>query len=251
MTETRGFLDCGDGRRLAFERSAGHEPEIVFLGGYASDMTGSKALFLEAHARRLGQAFTRFDYRGHGQSPGVFEEHTISDWRDDALAIIDKVVQRSFVLVGSSMGGWLMLLAGLARKERLAGLVGIAAAPDFTQRLMEPGLSAEQRAELAGKGRILMPSAYGDPVPLRQASSTMAATNLLLGSTIEIDRPVHLLHGQLDPDVPWQTSVDLAAALRSPHVTVELVKDGDHRLSRDEDLRRIGHAVDRVLDAAL
>lgn len=251
MTGVPSMLDCGNGRTLAYEHSAGHSPEIVFLGGYASDMTGSKAVFLEAHARRLGQAFTRFDYRGHGQSPGVFEEHVISEWRDDVLAVLDHVVQGPFVLVGSSMGGWLMLLAGLVRRERLRGLVGIAAAPDFTQRLMEPGLSDAQRIELAQKGRILMPSAYGDPVPLRQGFLDDGRNNLLLGSVIEIDRPVHLLHGQLDPDVPWETSIDLAAALRSPHVTVELVKDGDHRLSRDEDLRRIGHAVDRILDACL
>lgn len=249
MIDGPSFLDDEDGRRLAFVRSAGHSPEIVFLGGYASDMTGTKALFLEAHARHLGQAFTRFDYRGHGQSPGVFEEHTISDWKDDVLAILDRVVRHPFVLVGSSMGGWLMLLAGLARKERLKGLVGIAAAPDFTQRLMEPGLSDEQRAELSATGRILMPSTYGEPVPLQQGFLDDGRRNLVLDEPVEIDRPVHLLHGQLDPDVPWQTSLDLAARLRSSHVTVELVKDGDHRLSRDEDLRRIAHAVDRVLDA--
>ncbi|MCB2053712.1 MAG: alpha/beta hydrolase [Geminicoccaceae bacterium] len=246
-----GQLERADGPRLAFVRSAGLAPEIVFLGGWASTMSGTKSLFLEAHARRLGHAFTRFDYRGHGASDGRFEDATIGDWLDDTLAVLDAVVRHPFVLVGSSMGAWLMLLAALARPDRLRGLVGIAAAPDFTTRLLEPALTAAQRESLEREGLVALPSAYGDPVPLRPRFLEEGARHALLGAPIAIGRPVHLLHGQDDADVPWQLSLELAARLKAPHVTLELVKDGDHRLSRPSDLRRIMHALDHVLEDAL
>ena len=244
-------LATNDGRQLAYCRSLGLAPEIVYLCGYTSDMESTKARSVEAHAHYLGHAFTRFDYSGHGRSSGCFEDQTISSWLADTLTILDEVVRQPFVLVGTSMGGWLMLLAGLARKERLRGLVGIAPAPDFTAKVMEPGLTDAQRTELRETGRTVLPSDYGETIPLRTGFIEDGNRHCLLGGPIAIDQPVHILHGQQDLDVPWEISVDLAAALASPHVTLELVKDGDHRLSRDQDLRRISHAIDRVLDAII
>jgi pimeloyl-ACP methyl ester carboxylesterase len=220
----------------------------MFLTGFRSDMTGGKALHLEAHCARAGRAFLRFDYRGHGASGGRFEEGCIGDWCADALAVLDEVVTGPVVLVGSSMGGWIMLLVALARTERVRGLVGLAPAPDFTRDLIAAKLTPEQAATLARDAVILAPSAYGDPVPITRRLLEDGERHLLLDRPIPFRGPVHLLHGQQDPDVPWQTSLRLAACLESAAVTVELVKDGDHRLSRDEDLRRIAAALDRVLE---
>lgn len=239
-------LPLADGGAIAFHRLAGKGPEIVFLCGLRSDMQGSKALFLEEWCRSQGKAFTRFDYRGHGRSTGRFEEGCIGDWLADALAVLDRVVEGPFVLVGSSMGGWLALLAGLARRDRLAGLVGIAAAPDFTADLMEAQLTGAQRAQLAEHGFFEEPSPYGEPLRITRRLLEDGSRHLVLRSPIPLRCPVHLLQGQQDPDVPWETALRLAARLESPAVTVELVKDGDHRLSRDADLRRLAAAVERV-----
>lgn len=242
-------LERGSGEWVAYVRHPGRSPEVLFLGGFASDMTGTKALRLEAHCRARGQAFTRFDYHGHGQSSGRFRDGTIGAWADDAVAVLDRVVEGPVVLVGSSMGGWIMLLVALARPERVKGLIGIAAAPDFTERLIRPALSAEQRATLARDGVLLQPSAYGEPLPITQALLDEGRDHLLLGAPIAIGCPVHLLHGQLDPDVPFQLGLELAQQLESRAVTVELVRDGDHRLSREADLRRLTAALDRMLEA--
>ncbi len=243
-------LDLGGAGFLGHCRSCGNGPEVLFLGGFASDMTGTKARFLEAHCLATGRAFTRFDYRGHGASSGRFEDMTIGDWLADATAMLDRVVDGPAVLVGSSMGGWLMLLLALARPERIRGLVGIASAPDFTERLLRPALSAEALAELRDKGVCRLPSAYGEPLPITARLLDEGREHLLLGAPIAIGCPVHLLHGQEDRDVPWRMSLELAGGLRSRQVTLELVKDGDHRLSRDADLRRIASALDRVAEVA-
>lgn len=235
---------------LAFAHMPGHGPEVVFLCGLRSDMSGAKATFLEAHCRRKGQAFTRFDYRGHGASGGRFEDACIGDWLEDTLTVLDRVVQGRFVLVGSSMGGWLALLAGLARKERLAGLVGVAAAPDLTEDLIRPALTPAERAALARDGVVMRPSAYGEPWPLTRRLVEEGAAHLVLRDRIALDCPVHLLHGKEDVDVPWRTALTIAGRLASGRVTVELVKDGDHRLSRETDLRRLAAALDRVLEQA-
>lgn len=232
---------------LAFRRLTGKSPTVAFLAGFRSDMTGAKALHLERHCARRGQAFLRFDYRGHGASEGRFEDGCIGDWRDDALSMLDETTTGSVVLVGSSMGAWIMLLAALARPERVRGLVGIASAPDFTHDLVAPRLTPADRARLDRDGLLLAPSAYGEPLPITRRLLEDGESHLLLQRPIPLRCPVHLLHGQLDPDVPWQTSLRLAASLESAAVTVELIKDGDHRLSRDEDLRRIATALDRVL----
>ena len=245
------YLEQGDGTRLAFCRTDGTLPEVVFLGGFRSDMTGAKAVRLEEHCRKAGRAFTRFDYRGHGASSGRFEDGALGDWLADTLAVLDRVVAgRPCVLVGSSMGGWLALLAASARPGQVRALVGVAAAPDFTEELVRARLSPEQAEALARDGLFLAPSTYGDPVPITRRLLEDGADHLLLEGTIPLRIPVHLLHGQEDPDVPWQTSLRLAARLESGAVTVELVKDGDHRLSREEDLRRITAAVERVIAQA-
>ena len=240
-------LNRDDGPPLAYVRMSGRPPTVVFLTGFRSDMGGAKALHLERHCVKAGRAFLRFDYRGHGQSGGRFEQACIGDWCRDALAMLDRVVAGQAVLVGSSMGGWLMLLAALARPERVRGLVGIAAAPDFTHDLILPSLSVEDRRVLARDGVLRAPSAYGEPIPITSLLLEDGEGHLLLRRPIALDCPVHLLHGQLDPDIPWQTALRLAAAIVGGAVTVELIKDGDHRLSRDDDLRRIAAAVDRVL----
>lgn len=235
---------------LAYHLTPGKLPTVVFLTGFRSDMTGAKAFHLEQHCARLGRAFLRFDYRGHGASGGRFEDSCIGDWRADALAMLDLIAIGPVVLVGSSMGGWIMLLAALARPERVRGLVGLAAAPDFTRDLVAARLTSDQRTTLEGTGRLLIPSDYGDPLVLTRRLIEEGESHLLLDGPIPIRCPVHLLHGQMDPDVPWQTALRLAACLESSAVTVELLKDGDHRLSREEDLRRIVAALDRVLEQA-
>lgn len=242
-------LARGAGEWVAYERHPGSSPEVLFLGGFASDMTGTKACYLAAHCRATGRAFTRFDYRGHGASSGRFDEGTIGAWAADALAVLDRVVEGPVVLVGSSMGGWIMLLVALARPERVKGLVGIAVAPDFTERLLRPALSAEQAATLVLDGVVRLPSAYGEPLPITRRLLDEGREHLLLGGPIAIGCPVHLLHGQADAEVPFGLALELADRLASRAVTVELVKDGDHRLSRDADLRRLTAAVSRMVEA--
>ena len=217
----------------------GAGPTVVFLPGYASDMTGTKAVALEAWAKAGGRAFVRFDYRGCGADSASFEDYTLEDWRDDAIAVIDSL-QGPVVLVGSSMGGWLMLLAALARRPRIVGLVGIAAAPDFTQW----GFDESQRAMLKRDGRLLEPSEYGAPLVTTRGFWAAGQRQLLLDAEIAIDCPVRLLQGQADPEVPWENALRLAEALRSDDVQVTLVKDGDHRLSRAPDLALIVAAVE-------
>ena len=241
-------LRLPDGGFLSFCHTPGQLPAIFFLGGFRSDMSGLKALALEQHCCRRGLAFTRFDYRGHGISSGRFEELGIGDWLADTLAILDHIAREPSILVGSSMGGWLAFLAALARPTRVRGLVAIAPAPDFTADIIEPRLTPEARTLLDRDGFLLAPSAYGEPIPISRALIDQGARHLLLQAPIPLRIPIHVLHGQQDPDVPWQTSLRLAARLESPAVTVELIKDGDHRLSREEDLRRIAAAVDRVVE---
>lgn len=242
-------LERGSGEWVAYVRHPGRSPEVVFLGGFASDMTGTKALRLEEHCLAHGQAFTRFDYQGHGSSSGRFEDGTIGRWASDATAVLDKVVDGPAVLVGSSMGGWIMLLTALARPERVKGLVGVASAPDFTERLIAKVLTPVQAATLARDGVLFEPSEYGEPLPITSRLLVEGRDHLLLDAPIAIGCPVHLLHGQEDPDVPYALSLELAKQLESTAVTIELVKDGDHRLSREADLRRLTAALDRMLEA--
>ncbi|MEH3037044.1 MAG: alpha/beta hydrolase [Sphingomonas adhaesiva] len=231
--------------RLAYHLTEGRGPTVIFLPGYASDMTGTKALALEAWAKASGRAFLRFDYGGCGASEGAFEDQSLADWRDDTLSMIDHAVQGPVVLVGSSMGGWIMLLAALTRPERVSALVGVAPAPDFT----DWGFSQEEKLYLLQYGRLERPNAYG-PQPTvytRRFWQSGEANRLMHGAQIAFDGPVRLLQGQQDPDVPWHRAVHLAELFRSPHVQTWLVKDGDHRLSREDDIAMLIRAVEDVV----
>jgi pimeloyl-ACP methyl ester carboxylesterase len=236
-----------DGNTIAYHRlPAGPQavargwPGVIFLGGFASDMTGTKAIALEHACADRGQAFVRFDYLGHGQSSGDFRDGTIGRWAQDGLAVIDSLTAGPQLLVGSSMGGWIALLCARARPQRVAGLIGIAAAPDFTEDLMWDDFDAADRAALARDGVIEQTSRYGPtPYPITLPLIEDGRRHLLLRAAIAIDRPVRLFQGMADPDVPWRTALAIAERLSSTDVTVTLVKDGDHRLSRAEDLDRI------------
>src|SRR5436190_13257881 len=237
-----------DGAAIAYHRIEGGAPGIVFLGGYRSDMTGTKALFLEGYCRRRGQAYLRFDYFGHGVSSGDFALGTIGRWRDDAVAVIDSLTEGPQILVGSSMGGWIMLLAALARPERIAALTGIAAAPDFTEELLPKRLTPAQRREIEERGAVTLSSDY-DPAGYLYTRALIedGREHLLLGAPIPLDMPVRLLHGLGDASVPWQLSLRLAERLASRDVVVTLVKRGDHRLSSEPDLARLAQTLDGLL----
>jgi pimeloyl-ACP methyl ester carboxylesterase len=237
-----------DGATIAYVATAGKGPGVVFLGGFMSDMTGTKATALEAFCRARGQAFLRFDYFAHGASSGAFADATIGRWRDDALCVLDRLTLGPQILVGSSLGGWLMLLTALARPDRIAALVGIAAAPDFTEDLMWPKLSPAQRAAMLRDGSITVPSAY-DPggYVLSRGLIEEGREHLVLRGALKLACPVRLLHGLRDPDVPWQTSRRVAERLESSDVTVTLVPDGDHRLSSEADLARLNSVIGALL----
>jgi pimeloyl-ACP methyl ester carboxylesterase len=238
-----GFLERAPGRRLAFRRREGRGPAILFLPGYRSDMEGSKALALDAWAEAEGRAMLRFDYAGCGASPGTFEDQTLESWRDDALAMIDSVAG-PVLPVGSSMGGWIMLLAALARPERVAGLVGIAAAPDFTSW----GFTEGRKRVIRQEGRLEEPSPYGDePMVTTRAFWESGERLKLLDAPIPISCPVRLLHGTADADVPWRTSIALIERLEAEEVQIALVKEGDHRLSRPQDIKLLLGTVGALL----
>jgi pimeloyl-ACP methyl ester carboxylesterase len=224
---------------------------VVFLTGFGSDMTGAKAVALEAACRARGRAYLRFDYGGHGQSSGAFTDGTIGTWTDDAVFVLERLTDGPQVLVGSSMGGWIMLLAARRLGTRLAGLVGIAAAPDFTEDLIWRQAGADVRARLLRDGVWHQPSAYSpEPTPITLGLIEDGRRHLLLRAPIPLACPVRLIHGLRDPDVPWQTALRLAERLDSRDVEVVLVKDGDHRLSSDADLARLARIVEDLCQSA-
>ncbi len=228
------------GRRLAYRYAAPRSGlTYVWLSGFKSDMTGTKVTVLEDWANQAGHGFLAFDYSGHGASGGAFEDGTISAWREDALAAIEGLTSGALVLVGSSMGGWMALLSALALKTRVAGMVLIAPAPDFTQKLMWPEFSAEQQAEILDKGMTLRPSDYGDPYPITRDLIEDGKQWILLDAPIELDIPIRILQGMQDPDVPWEHAFTLVDKLTSEDLVFSLIKDGDHRLSRDQDITRL------------
>ena len=238
------------GARIAYRRVAGRSPTVVFLGGFSSDMTGTKACHLDADCRARGQAYLRFDYQGHGASSGRFVDGTIGGWRDDALAVIDNCTEGPLVLVGSSMGAWIMLLVAGARSPAVVGLVGIAAAPDFTEDLIWQRLPGESRAVLERDGVIHIPSGYSQAdCPISLSLIEEARRHLLLDTRIAVDCPVRLMHGLDDDDVPWEHSRRLLQALASEDVSLELIKGGDHRLSNAANLTRLSPTLDGLLDA--
>ena len=240
------YLDRSGLPRIAYELRKGAGPTLVFLPGYASDMSGSKAVALDAWAEAEGRALLRLDYRGCGQSEGVFGEATLADWHDDALDAIDHLTHGPLILVGSSMGGWLMLLIALERTERVVGLVGIAAAPDFT----EWGYDEVQRATLQADGLIVSDHpGYDTPEITTKAFWDSGQANLLLDGEIPIDCPVRLLHGLDDGDVPPSIAFRLGRALRSGDVQTILVKGGEHRLSRPGDLGLLLTTVGALIES--
>jgi pimeloyl-ACP methyl ester carboxylesterase len=251
MTVTK--LRRPDGIELAYEWLPGASPVVVFLPGYASDMGGTKAIFLRDVCARHGQAMLRLDYSGHGASGGWFVDGTIGIWQEDAAQVIATVTgDENLILVGSSMGGWIALLLALRFAARVESLLLIAPAPDFTERMMLPKLTAEHREVLARDGVIYAPSEYGAPLPITRKLLEDGRNHLLLGGSIALPCPVHILHGMRDPDVPWQHSLLLAEKLQSEAVQMTFIKDGDHRLSRDADLLLLRAGLLRLLgkDAA-
>ncbi len=229
---------------LAYHHTEGAGPTIVFLPGYASDMTGTKALALEAWAKAQGRAFIRFDYGGCGQSGGQFEDQTLTNWRDDTIVMLERLAKGPAILVGSSLGGWIMLLVARDRPDLVAGLVGVAPAPDFT----DWGFTTEEKLAILGQGRVTRPSPYGpEPTLYTNAFWTSGEANRLMFAQIAIDVPVRLVQGQLDRDVPYMRTVRLSELLRSADVQTVLIKDGGHRLSRDADIAVIVRAVEDVM----
>ena len=227
------FLPLSGASRIAYRHTPGVGPTLVFLPGYMSDMAGSKAAAVFDWAVRQGRDCLLLDYSGCGESDGEFADGTLSRWRDEVLELIAATCPGPVVLIGSSMGGWLMLLVALQIPDRIAALVGIAAAPDFTAW----GFSDEQQAELLAGETVFEENAYGPQPTLTFAGFWVdGQSNLLLGTEIAIGCPVRLLQGQQDPDVPWEVALRLAKALRSGDVQVTLIKDGDHRLSRECDI---------------
>jgi pimeloyl-ACP methyl ester carboxylesterase len=235
-----------EGVQLAYQHRPGKGPTILFLPGYASDMSGAKATALADWAQRTGRASLLFDYGGCGQSGGEFEAQSFRDWLGDALYLIDRIVPEGpLLLVGSSMGGWLMLHLAIARPRRVAALVGIAAAPDFT----DWGFTPEQKMQIAREGRLEEPNPYGpEPTVTTRTFFESAEAHRLLHVEIPVDCPVRLLHGMRDTDVPPFYAAELMAKLRSADVQTILVKEGDHRLSRGQDLDLLIETVSNLLD---
>jgi pimeloyl-ACP methyl ester carboxylesterase len=248
--ETAGVLRY-DGAGLAWRRIEGAGPTVIWLGGFHSEMAGTKAEALAAWAAEHGRDFLRFDYFGHGQSEGRFADGTISRWRGDALAVIDELTSGPLVLVGSSMGGWLACLAALARPERVVGLVLIAPAADFTRALLGPGLPPQAFEAIEREGVWTRPSDYdAGGYPITRALLEDGARWSILPGPVAIAAPVRILQGGDDPDVPWTHALALAQALAGPDVVFTLIRDGDHRLSRPPDIERLVVLVEELVGSA-
>jgi pimeloyl-ACP methyl ester carboxylesterase len=245
MAETSGKLERPDGEWIAWRRVDGQGPTVVWLGGFRSDMAGTKAEALADWAEAQGRAYVRFDYLGHGESSGDFQaKGTITRWREDALAVLDELALGPVLLVGSSMGGWLACLVAMARPKRVMAMVLVAPAPDFTEKLMGPEIPPAGHAALAAEGVWLRPSDYGDPYPITRGLLEDGARWSILGAEpVPIEIPVCILQGAADPDVPWRHALELALAIKGEDVVFTLIKDGDHRLSRPEDIERLVAAV--------
>jgi len=249
------FIEVGqadEARRIAVRARGGGSPGLFWLGGFKSDMQGTKALALDAWAGMRNRACVRFDYSGHGESGGDFAGGTIGRWLEESTAVFEQFCAGPQVVIGSSMGGWMALLLAreIARRQAsrasLAGLVLIAPAPDFTEELMWKGYSPEIRDEILTKGVWLRPSQYGDPYPITRALIEEGRNHLLLGSAIEVGCPVRILQGAQDPDVPWRHAFALAQRLPAEDVVLTMIQDGDHRLSRPQDIARIIAAVAEI-----
>ena len=244
------FLETASGARLAYHFTPGRDPTVVFLSGFASNMSGTKALHLEAFCKARGQSYLRLDYQGHGDSSGHFEDGTIGTWADDAMNVIETACPGPVLLVGSSMGAWIMLIAARRLGDRVTGMVGIASAPDFTEELIHEQLDASQRAQLNRDGRLERASDYGhgpNVVTLRMLED--GREHLQLWEVIPITCPVRLIHGLEDPDVPWEISLRLCDRLDAEDVRVVLVKGGGHRLSEPANLDLMTATLAELLPA--
>lgn len=244
--DTPSMLPRPDGQSLAYHHTPGFSPGVIFCPGFMSDMEGTKAVALERAMTSLRRSYTRFDYMGHGKSTGNFTDGTISRWTDDALAILDNCTAGPQIIVGSSMGGWIGLRMALLRPERIVGFIGVAAAPDFTGR-MWADMPPEGRAAIETKGFWEQPSEYSDePYIITRKLLEDGPRNYLLDEPIDVTCPVHLIQGMKDTSVPWQTALDIQAALVGDNVTVTLIKNGDHRLSTPDDLTTLILATERI-----
>jgi len=234
---------------IAYECVNGNNPGVMFLGGFMSNMQGTKAIALEKFCRTTGHAFVRFDYSGHGESSGKFVEGTIGSWLSDALLIFDSFTNGPQILIGSSMGGWIMLLLALARPQKVSGLIGIAAAPDFTENLLWERYDANVRAKLEKHGVHYEKNDYGDePYVITKELIDEGRKHLLLHKNITINCPVRLLHGMRDASVPWMTACKISEKISSEDVRIVLIKDGDHSLSRDEDIHSLQVTLQELLE---
>jgi pimeloyl-ACP methyl ester carboxylesterase len=249
------FIEVGNDpgrRRIAVRARTGAAPGLFWLSGFHSDMRGTKAIALDAWAAERNRACVRFDYSGHGESGGAFVDGTIGRWLEETVAVFERFCDGPQVVIGSSMGGWMALLLARemarrpARRASLAGLVLIAPAPDFTEELMWKGFSPEIRHEIETNGVWLRPSAYGEPYPITRALIEEGRNHLLLGGSIDVGCPVRILQGAQDPDVPWQHAFALAHRLPADDVVLTMIQDGDHRLSRPQDIARIIAAVAEI-----
>jgi pimeloyl-ACP methyl ester carboxylesterase len=249
------FIEVGDDagrRRIAVRARTGSAPGLFWLGGFNSDMRGTKAIALDAWAAERNRACVRFDYSGHGESGGAFVGGTIGRWLEETVAVFEQFCAGPQVVIGSSMGGWMALLLARemarrpARRASLAGLVLIAPAPDFTEELMWKNFSPEARHEIETNGVWLRPSAYGEPYPITRALIEEGRNHLLLGGSIDLGCPVRILQGAQDPDVPWQHAFALAHRLPVDDVVLTMIQDGDHRLSRPQDIARMIAAVAEI-----
>ncbi|MCC5914091.1 MAG: alpha/beta hydrolase [Balneolaceae bacterium] len=234
-------LKTPDGLTIAAEKLEGRSPTIIFMPGFFSNMQGTKATFLAEKCRERGQAYIRFDYRGHGQSAGKFEEGTFTDWLNDTLLVLDELAEAPVVAVGSSMGGWIALLAALKRPNLIRGLIGIASSPDFTEDIWHRRMTDQQRKEMTEKGYIKQPSEYQkEPVIITKKLLDSGKEHLLLHKeSLDLNIPVTLIHGKKDADVPWEKSEQLHQLIGKDQCRLILIEDGEHRLSREEDLELV------------
>ncbi len=244
-------LETPQGRRIAYRQTpaqgAGTAPGVIFLGGFKSDMEGTKAAHLQDWAQRTGHGFLRFDYSGHGASSGRFEEGAIGDWAQDAMAVLDALTEGPQILVGSSMGGWISLLLCRARRARIAGLVTIAAAPDFTEDSMWANFDADHRQALQRDGQVALPSDYGEPYVITRRLIEEGRENLVLRSDLDLPFPVRFLQGTADEDVDMSVALRLLEHATGPDMRLTLVSGADHRFSDPDCLALIEQAVAEVL----
>lgn len=241
------LLKCQNNVTIAYHQTPGKLPGVIFLSGFMSDMSGTKALYFENLCKELGHAYIRFDYQGHGVSSGHFEEGTIGQWKNDAIEVLDHLTEGPQILVGSSMGGWLMMLVALERPQRIRSLLGIASAPDFTEDLFEK-LAPEQQRAIREEGICYLPSSYGDkPYSFTQKLIEDGKQHHILDNPIPLHCPVRLFHGANDTHVLWKQSLRMMEKVESNDTLLTLIKNGDHRLSSDEHLNILGKTIKELL----